>query len=1128
MFSKKYKLLFSFLFFQFFIELASYCQFEAPLLKFDYITTEKGLSDDFCECILQDKYGYIWIGTYDGLNKYDGYNFKVYKSIPDDTSTLGSSFIWKIFEDSRGNLWIGTNMGGIALYNYEQDNFRRMYFKNTDQITFESNRINDIAETDDFIWFATMNGLARYDYKTEKFKWYFSNDTSNCSILSNLVLCLLKSSGNNIWTGTSDFGLNYYDYTNDCFKKYLNFDKKSVFLNNVLVTAILRDNKGKIWAGTDEMGIIVLDSATQKYFNYRNDPSNKHSIGSDDIDFFFQDSKQNFWIGTVNGGLNLFDRNKNLFYRYEYSKFNDRSINSKTVTSIIEGTYGNIWFTTHGGGVNLISPYRNQFSHLKNDLSEHSLPHDYVSCFFEDDIGNIWIGTDGGGLCLFNKRSLKFENFKNQKGFLSDAILDICYGGVDKIWVATWAGGLTLFNTKEKKVIKTYTSNQKINSVSDNNIKSLYNDGNYLWIATHGDGLNVYDIGMDKFINWRNNDRFNMNMRVPRWGNDVYFDKEQRLWIGSTTGLVLYANDSLYSFYRIEDDTTSLNGYIVSCIYEDSQGRIWIGTNGGLNIFNENSYAFNRIKHPALQIRIKALQEDNNKLLWISTNSGLYRFDIETNAVISYSMHDGLQGDDFTDRASLKSKSGEIFFGGVNGFNFFNPDKLIENQYLPKVYIVDFKLLGESQLPDKKGSILSKHISFTDTIEIAFDQSVITFEYIAINYIVPEKMNYAYMLEGFDKAWRYVGNERKATYTNLDPGEYIFKVKAANNEGKWNEEPTTINLIVEPPWWMTIWFKIISIILFISIITLIFFIRIRNIKNINKMLETEVAKRTVDLEDANIELQNKNEKIAHQNAELIQQKEEIETQKERISRQNEVLEIKNKELMELNKTKDKFFSIIAHDLKNPLNSIIGFSELLQQRLENLAREKLEKYVNIIFSSAKNLFNLLENLLNWARTQTGAIKFSPQSISVSGLIMENYTLLKSVASSKEIQLHVELQDEFFINADENMMNTAIRNLITNAIKYTNRGGNILISSLKDNNFVEISIKDDGIGMSEEIMDKLFKINENIHATGTENEIGTGLGLIICKEFIMKNNGKIKVESILKKGSTFTIVLPIATK
>ncbi|MFC2136693.1 two-component regulator propeller domain-containing protein [Bacteroidota bacterium] len=1127
MFGKKYKLSILYVFIQLTIGISVFSQFDAPLIKFDYITTENGLSDNFCECILEDKYGFIWIGTYDGLNKYDGYEFKVYKSIPDDSTTLGSSFIWKIFEDSRGNLWIGTNMGGIALYNYEKDNFRRIYFETKGKVSFESNRINDIIESDNYIWFASMNGLIRYDYEKDKFKWYFHEDSNDCSISSNLALSLLKSSGNNIWIGTSDYGLNYYDYDKDCFIKYLQNDKKSALLSSVLIKTLIRNIDGKIWIGTDDMGVLVLDSTNNHITNYKHDDNKSNSIGSNDIDNIFLDSQDRIWIGAVNGGLNLFNKYNNDFFHFGYNKYSDRAINSKSVTRIVEDIYGNIWLTTHGGGINIISPYRNQFSHLKNDLSPYSLPHDYVSCFYEDKNGDIWIGTDGGGLCLFNKKDFTFENFKDNEGFLSNALLDICYAGENRIWIATWAGGLTLFDTQHKKVIKTYTANQKGTSISDNHIKSLFNDGKYLWIATHGDGLNVYDINKNEYINWRNNDRFNMDMRAPRWGNDVYFDTKQRLWIGSTAGLLMYNNDSLYSFNRLENDASSLSGYIVSCIYEDNKGNIWIGTEGGLNLYNQKQNSFIRINNSKLKVRIKSLQEDNKGNLWISSNSGLFRFDYNTNDLVVYRRHDGLQGDDFIDRASIKSNNGELFFGGVNGFNFFNPDNLIKNTQLPRVYLKDFKIYGQSQVPGNKESVLSQHISFTKDITISFNQSVITFEYIAINYMVPEKMQYAYMLQGFDKNWRNVGNERKANYTNLDPGEYTFMVKAANSEGIWNEEPAIVKLIITPPWWKELWFKISSIVMSILILATIYIARVRSIKAINKRLENEVAKRTMDIENANLELQKRNEKIAVQNAELIQQKEEIQSQKERISKQNEALEVKNKELLDLNKTKDKFFSIIAHDLKNPLNSIIGFSELIQHA-KDISKDKIDKYVGIIFSSAKNLFGLLENLLNWARTQTGALKYNPQTIAVSGLIMENFTLLKSVAQSKDIQFNVELQDDYTVYADENMINTALRNLITNAIKFTNRGGSVTISAKKVNKNVEISIEDTGVGISEEIQKSLFKIDESITSVGTEKEIGTGLGLIISNEFIKKNNGDLLVESELAKGSKFTIVLPVVSK
>jgi signal transduction histidine kinase len=425
----------------------------------------------------------------------------------------------------------------------------------------------------------------------------------------------------------------------------------------------------------------------------------------------------------------------------------------------------------------------------------------------------------------------------------------------------------------------------------------------------------------------------------------------------------------------------------------------------------------------------------------------------------------------------MKTSKGEIFFGGYNGFNSFYPDSLKDNDFIPPVYITDFQIFNKPVVYAVPGAQFQTHISEAKEITLNWRQSVFSFSFVAINYTHPKKNQYAYIMKGFEKEWNYTDASRRyVSYTNLDPGEYTFKVKASNNDGIWNEAGTSIRITVLPPWWNTWWFRLVIIFTIIFIFASFFLSRVRQLKNQKILLEKSVA-------------------------------------------------IKTTELHELNASKDKFFSIIAHDLKNPFNAIIGISEMLKEEIRSGDPSRIEEYAGLINNSAVQTLRLLENLLEWANSQSGKILFKPVPLKLSELLNEEFSILNDMATGKNIELKSSVTDNLTIIADKNMIKTILRNLISNAIKFTHKNGKVEVKAIIDNKQVEISVSDSGIGMTKETMAKLFRIDANLSTCGTENEKGTGLGLFLCKEFIEKHGGKICVESESGKGSIFKFFLPL---
>jgi signal transduction histidine kinase len=546
------------------------------------------------------------------------------------------------------------------------------------------------------------------------------------------------------------------------------------------------------------------------------------------------------------------------------------------------------------------------------------------------------------------------------------------------------------------------------------------------------------------------------------------------MWICTQNGLDLY--DSLTNSFKVfhfpDND--------IGAFYKDKSGYIWVGTNTkGLFLCNQDGTILKTydMTNILLNNRIHAITQDSNGDIWISTNNGISRLNPDIQSIRNYSKEDGLQGDQFYQQSFLKTRDGELYFGGYSGLNSFFPDSLKDNDFIPPVYITDFQIFNKPVIYATPGAQFQTHISEAKEIKLNWDQSVFSFSFAAINYIHPKKNQYAYMMKGFEKDWNYTDASRRyVTYTNLDPGEYTFRVKASNNDDVWNEKGTSLKIIILPPWWKSLWFEISMVSAIIFIIIIIFRLRVRQLKRQKILLEKSVA-------------------------------------------------LKTTELNELNASKDKFFSIIAHDLKNPFNTIIGFSEMMKESIKLNDSATFYEYTEMINTSAVQTLRLLENLLEWANSQRGKISFIPVPVILSELINDEFTMIDDMATGKNIELKSYISETLTIVADKNMLRAILRNLITNAVKFTHKNGQVQVNARTYENQVEISVSDSGIGMSAETMAKLFRIDANISTRGTENEKGTGLGLFLCKEFVEKHDGRIWVESEEGKGSTFKILLPL---
>lgn len=1104
-------------------------------LKFYHLSASNGLSNNEVFSIIKDSKGFMWFGTTDGLNMYDGYDFKIFTNMPGDNLSITGNSIFCLFEDRKTNLWIATN-NGVDVFNRNDNSFRHIPYIKNDGKKYFNNYFQKIVEDKlGNIFVTSAEEIYVFDtVKNVLVPFKFKNHEDNI-LLKIGIEQILFDKDNKLWITSkiNDVGLFVYDMA----KKRLVSDpyEKRNFSFNKKPNCIQQHANQDIWIGTDN-GIYVVrpDISGFKKLDKIKEPV---------FSIIFQ-NENTVWIGTRTAGLFCYKINENIVEQYENNEADQDVFTVNNADRLYLDNRDILWFTTLPKGINYTSlkNYKPIFL-LKNiPGNQNSLINNNISSIIDDYEGNLWIGSFEGGVDKLNLRTGQFNHFqhnpKNPASLSNDAVASLTRDRLGNIWVGGYQAGVNLIN-KETGYIENFRhKSDDPNSITSDDVNCLLADKkNNIWIATNGGGLNRYNLYTKKFTPYKTSDNKNLTNTIT---NDYVIslmeDSYGKLWIGTYYGICVFNTETqIFKNYNKNDSIGGLSSDWIYCFAEDSAKNIWVGTALGLNYFDRKTGHFTTWykKNGLPSDVIKGILIDKKSNLWISTNNGLSKFDPRTGIFKNLNASDGLQGGQFNIGACCAEHSGKLYFGGLSGLNYFYPDSIKDNPIAPPVYITDLLLFFSKINIDQKNGPLFKSIIESNSLELSYKQSVITFRYTALNFINAEKTLYAYMLVGFDKDWIAVGNRREATYTNLNPGTYIFRVKACNNDGIWNEQGASINITILPPWWRATWFRIIVFFAFILSIYLAYYLRVEMYRKKEKELTVIVRQRTREISQANDILLERQARIEEYAEEMRTHTEHltetnyllIENQK-LTEKQAKELKVKNEQLSILNSTKDRFFSIIAHDLRNPFHTVSGFAEVLIKDYKKLPAEKLERYLNLIYASSTSGNNLLENLLQWSRTQTGNISYTPTKINLSAIVEETMNLLEGNARSKNITVQSLIDQNITVFADENMLKTIFRNLISNATKFTPENGSITINYALSGSQVEVTVADTGIGIPPENLSKLFRIDTNVSTKGTANETGTGLGLILCKEFVEKHNGKIWVESENGKGSKFKFTLPMS--
>ncbi len=994
-----------------------------------HFSVKNGLSNNIVLCMMEDRDGILWFGTFGG--GVTSYDGKYFTHYT-EREGLSNNIVNAIFQDKTGNIWFATSGGGVSKFD------GKIFTHFTAKEGLGSNQIRSIfQDKDGYLWFGTFgNGVTKFDGKS------FMNYEDKEGFAGNQVVSIFQDHQGNIWFGTYNTGAIKYDG-----KYFYQFtDKQGLSDNNVL--SMIQDVTGSIWFGTSGGGISKFDGNNFTHF------TEKEGLTNNYVRCSLIDKQGSLWFGTRDGGLLKY--NGDLFTHYTESE----GLGNSKVLSIMQDTKGDLWFGSFSNG---ISRY-DEKKIVRYSLKE-GLLNDRIYSIVEDKSGNIWIGSDGMGVARFDGKY--FNHYTQYEGLCYNAIRCILQDRTGNLWFGSYGGGVSKFDGK------TFVNYSEASGLSSNKVLCMLEDkkGN-IWFGTDGAGVTSFDGKI--FTNFMVKEGLSHNTVTS-----VLEDKNGDLWFGTSGGGVTRYDGKYFTIYTEKDGLT--NNYINS-LYQDKHGKIWMGTRFGPNILEEG----------------KLLQKTKTSELPLFSN---------------YSYEDGFLGIGCNMAALFEDRAGVIWIGATNRLTAIHPESEFPDTIAPNIQLTNVQLFNENipwinlehkmdssfilnngvKVGDFQFSSVSKWYYLPENLNLAYNNNYLTFSFIGITQKQPQKVKYQYQLEGQDKNWSSLTGRTDVSYGNIDPGDYLFKVKAMNSEGIWSNE-YHYSFTIRPPWWKTWWFYAIVIIGALAFIMSYIKWRERELEQQKNWLQKKVEEQTSELKVKNEELHSKNE-----------------------------------ELQIINSEKDKFFSIIAHDVRGPLSSFQALTELMEEDLQSLNSDEIQSMVGAMKNSAANLFELLGNLLEWARMQRGLIPFNPELLLLEELLNASTEIILQAGHNKSIAIVLDIPADLKVIADKNMLSSVVRNLTSNAVKFTAKGGKVTISAKETgNDRIEISVTDSGIGMKKQMVDDLFKIDTNTSRPGTEGEYSTGLGLLLCKDFTEKQGGRIWAESEVGKGSTFYFTIQSGKK
>jgi signal transduction histidine kinase/ligand-binding sensor domain-containing protein/DNA-binding response OmpR family regulator len=1058
--------------------------------QFSRLDIGDGLSNNAINCIYKDNKGFVWIGTGSGLNRYDGYTFKVFKH-SEDTTALSDDDITGIFEGPFGKLWIAT-LGGLNIYDPAEDRFEHDADKQLKKLGVPDNYIWDIKKdhSGNFWFVHTSYGIYKYQPRDGKILHIQHNAKGNKSLYSNNIAGIAESPDGSIWVVYRNGMLDKVDESTGLVTNRIDIVNKTAGRSQANYN-VFADRDGDLWVFElgSPSGLFFYDIKKGTLKNITNKSGDGH-LTSDIVTGVLQDNKNLIWVGTDHGGINIINKKDFKVQSLLTRDGDSKSLSQNSITSLYKGNDGIVWIGTYKEGISYYHPDIIKFPLIKHFASDvSSLPYNDVNRFAEDDLGNLWIGTNGRGLIYYNRKAGTFKSFVNnpadRNSLANNVIVSLCIDHKKRLWIGTYFGGMDCFDGKS---FKHYRHSSSPESISDNRIADIIEDSSHhLWIGTIGGGLDYFDPEAGTFKHYIAGNGLNIN-----YISKLARDEAGNIWIGTAYGLNILTRQSKFiSYVRIGNPKNGLVNNNVVGLVEDSRHLFWITTRDGISIFNPRTKKFRNLhKSDGLpDNNAQDVLEDEHHNMWVSTANGLCNITVAgagddlTLHFKNYDESDGLQGREFNRYASMKTRSGELIFGGANGFNLFNPSDIRPTPEQQAVVLTNFLVFNSPVEPGKDIGghvILQKSILETKSITLRHAENMFTIEFASLNFLNPDKVSYQYRLQGFDKQWITAdNNSRKATYTNLDAGDYIFKVRATTPSGEQAVSETTLSIQVMPPFYKS---PLAYLLYVLAVFGALYFIRRRGIQKLRTQFAIEEERKEA------------------------------------------------KRIQELDMMKIKFLTNVSHEFRTPLSLILA---PVDKMINHTADKDQKTQAEMIKRNARRLLNLVNQLLDFRKMEVHELKLSPQSGDIIQFIKDASYSFTDLAEKKNIDFLFDTDTERLTTSfDHDKIERIIFNLLSNAFKFTPSGGHVSVwvtvvseEEAPENKLLEIKVVDTGIGIDKEKHAKIFDCFFQNELPDSFVNQGSGIGLSITKEFVKMHQGEITVESEPDNGSCFIVRIPV---